>query len=91
MMIPEDLKPPDEQPPVPREWAYVERTSETAYQPSDSLPAAWSPNQDWVTIVKALRRWLQANELPAIVAGVVGVLVLLSVLLVLGGYLIVAR
>jgi hypothetical protein len=38
-----------------------------------------------------LRRWLQANELPAIVAGVVGVPVLLSALLVLGGYLIVAR
>ncbi len=42
-------------------------------------------------MVKALRRWLEANELPAIVAGVVGGLILLSMLLVLGGYLIVAR
>ncbi len=42
-------------------------------------------------MVKALRRWLEANELFAIVTGVVGVLVLLSMLLVLGGYLIVTR
>ena len=42
-------------------------------------------------MVKALRRWLQTNELPAIVVGVVGALILLSMLLVLGGYLIVAR
>jgi hypothetical protein len=86
-MIPEDLKPPDEQPEMPRKRG-VERISETAYQQSDSLPAAQSPNQDRVTMVKALRRWLQANELPAIV---VGALILLSMLLVLGGYLIVAR
>jgi len=39
-------------------------------------------------MVKALRRWLEASELPAIVAGVVGALVILSLLLVLGGYLI---
>jgi hypothetical protein len=90
MMIPEDLKPPDEQPEMPRKRG-VERISETAYQQSDSLPAAQSPNQDRVTMVKALRRWLQANELPAIVVGVVGALILLSMLLVLGGYLIVAR
>jgi len=65
---------------------------ETADQPFDSLPAAQSPNQDRVGImVKALRRWLETNELPAIVAGVVGALVMLSLLLVLGGYLIVAR
>ncbi|MEA2918091.1 MAG: hypothetical protein QOJ15_10172, partial [Bradyrhizobium sp.] len=38
-----------------------------------------------------LRRWLEANELFAIVTGVVGVLVALSLLLVLGGYLIVSR
>jgi hypothetical protein len=42
-------------------------------------------------MVKALRRWLEANELLAIVAGVVGALVLLSLVLVLGGYLIVTR
>jgi hypothetical protein len=42
-------------------------------------------------MVRALRRWLEANELFAIVTGVVGALVVLSMLLVLGGYLIVAR
>jgi hypothetical protein len=42
-------------------------------------------------MVKALRRWLEANELFAIVTGVIGSLVVLSMLLVLGGYLIVAR
>jgi len=39
-------------------------------------------------MVKALRRWLEANELFA--TGVIGALVVLSMLLVLGGYLIVA-
>jgi hypothetical protein len=42
-------------------------------------------------VVSAIRRWLQANELPAIIAGVVAALVVLSLLLVLGGYLIVTR
>jgi hypothetical protein len=42
-------------------------------------------------MVKALRRWLEANELFAIVTGTIGSLVVLSMLLVLGGYLIVAR
>jgi len=42
-------------------------------------------------MVRALRRWLEANELLAIVTGVVGALVVLSMLLVFGGYLIVAR
>jgi hypothetical protein len=42
-------------------------------------------------MVKALRRWLEANQLFTIVTGVLGALVLLSLLLVLGGYLIVAR
>jgi hypothetical protein len=65
--------------------------NETAYQPLDRVPAAQSPNQDRVTMVRALRRWLEANELFAIVTGVVGALVVLSLLLVLGGYLIVAR
>jgi hypothetical protein len=57
----------------------------------DSLPGEQGPNQDRVTMVKALRRWLEANELPAIATGVLGALVVLSMLLVLGGYLIVAR
>jgi len=65
--------------------------SETTYQRFDSLPVARGPNQDRVTVVKALRRWLEANELPAIVVGVLGALVLLAMILVLGGYLIVAR
>ncbi len=42
-------------------------------------------------MVKALREWLEANELPAIVVGVLGALTLLSMILVLGGYLIGAR
>jgi hypothetical protein len=42
-------------------------------------------------MVKALRRWLEANELLAIVTAVVGTLVVLSMLLVLGGYLFVTR
>jgi hypothetical protein len=42
-------------------------------------------------LVKALRRWLEANELLAIVTGVVGGLAVLAMALVFGGYLIVAR
>jgi len=42
-------------------------------------------------MVRALRRWLEANELLAIVTGVVGALLVLSLLMVLGGYLIVTR
>jgi hypothetical protein len=42
-------------------------------------------------MVKALRRWLEANELFAIVTGVVGGLAVLSMLLVFGGYLLVTR
>jgi hypothetical protein len=42
-------------------------------------------------MVKALRRWLEANELLAIVTAVVGTLVVLSMLLVFGGYLFVTR
>jgi hypothetical protein len=78
---------------LPRERDLVEDMDETAYQPFDSLPATQSPNQDQVrgTMVKALRRWLEANELFAIVTGVIGALVLLSLLLVLGGYLMVTR
>jgi hypothetical protein len=42
-------------------------------------------------MVKTLRRWLEADEPLAIVTGVIGALVVLSVLLVLGGYLMVTR
>jgi hypothetical protein len=42
-------------------------------------------------MVKALRRWLEANELLKIVIGVFGGLLLLSMLLVFGGYLIATR
>jgi hypothetical protein len=42
-------------------------------------------------MVKALRRWLEANELFAIVTAVVGTLIVLSILLVMGGYLFVTR
>jgi hypothetical protein len=42
-------------------------------------------------MVKALRRWLEANELFAIITAVVGTLLVLSMLLVLGGYLFVMR
>jgi hypothetical protein len=42
-------------------------------------------------MVSALRRWLEANELLAIITGVVGGLVTLAMVLVFGGYLIVAR
>ncbi len=40
-------------------------------------------------MVKALRNWLNTHELPAIIAGVLGVVLLLSLLLVVGGYWIV--
>jgi hypothetical protein len=42
-------------------------------------------------MVKALRRWLEANQLFAIITGVVGGLVMLSMLMVFGGYLLVTR
>ncbi|MDE5456624.1 hypothetical protein GWE18_28115 [Bradyrhizobium sp. CSA112] len=46
-------------------------------------------NQDQVrgAMVRALRQWLENHELPAIIAAVLGVVVTLSVLLVVGGYL----
>jgi redox-regulated HSP33 family molecular chaperone len=40
-------------------------------------------------MVKALRQWLESHELPAIVAAVLGVIIMLSALLVIGGYLLV--
>jgi hypothetical protein len=42
-------------------------------------------------MVRALRRWLEANELFTVVAGVAGAILVLSLVLVLGGYLIVTR
>jgi len=42
-------------------------------------------------MVRALRRWLEANELIAIITAVLCTLVLLSLVLVLGGYLMVTR
>jgi uncharacterized iron-regulated membrane protein len=40
-------------------------------------------------MVRALRQWLEAHELPAIIIGVFGALLLLSTLLVVGGYWLV--
>jgi hypothetical protein len=40
-------------------------------------------------MVKALQNWLNTHELPAIIAGVIGVVLLLSLALVVGGYWIV--
>jgi len=40
-------------------------------------------------MVRAMRQWLESHQLPAIIAGVLGVIVLLSALLVVGGYFLV--
>jgi len=40
-------------------------------------------------MVRALRQWLESHGLPAIIAGVLGLIIMLSVLLVAGGYLLV--
>jgi hypothetical protein len=40
-------------------------------------------------MVRALRQWLESHGLPAIIAGVLGLIIMLSVLLVVGGYLLV--
>ena len=55
------------------------------------MPARRLANQDRVRIamVRALRQWLDAHELPAIIIGVLGALLLLSTLLVVGGYWLV--
>jgi hypothetical protein len=42
-------------------------------------------------MVRALRQWLETHELPAIIIGVIGAVTALSMLLVLGGYLLVTR
>jgi hypothetical protein len=46
-------------------------------------------NQDRGAMVRALRQWLETHELPAIITAVLGVVMALSVLIVVGGYLIV--
>jgi len=40
-------------------------------------------------MVRALRQWLETHELPAIIAAVLGLVMALSVLMVVGGYLAV--
>ncbi len=40
---------------------------------------------------RALRQWLDSHGLPAIAAAVLGVILTLSVLLVMGGYLVATR
>jgi hypothetical protein len=39
-------------------------------------------------MVKALQRWLDAHQLPAIIAALLGVVLTVSVLMVLIGYLV---
>ena len=39
-------------------------------------------------MVRALRQWLETHELPAIIAAVLGVVMTISVLMVLIGYLV---
>ena len=39
-------------------------------------------------MVRALRQWLENHELPAIIAAVLGVVVTISVLMVVVGYLV---
>jgi hypothetical protein len=41
-------------------------------------------------MVKAMRNWLETHELPAIIAGVLGVILLLAVIFVVGGYWLVS-
>lgn len=57
----------------------------------DSVPARRRANQDRVgcAMVRALRQWLEAHELAAIITAVLGVIFALSALLVVGGYLMV--
>jgi hypothetical protein len=40
-------------------------------------------------MVKALRRWLESSGLFVIAAGVLGAMLLISIVLVFGGYLVV--
>jgi hypothetical protein len=54
------------------------------------LPGGTAPSKSGL-MVKALQDWLNNHELPAIIAGVLGVVVLLSLILVVGGYWLVTR
>jgi hypothetical protein len=40
-------------------------------------------------MARALRKWLETHELPAIIAAVLGVIVAFALLLVVGGYFLV--
>jgi hypothetical protein len=64
---------------------------ETADRPFDRLIAVRHSNQVELAfaMVKALRRSLETSGLFAIAAGVPGGILLLSIILVFGGYLIV--
>ncbi|HEY0219153.1 MAG TPA: hypothetical protein VGC26_05210 [Afipia sp.] len=42
-------------------------------------------------MVKALQNWLDTHQLGAIIAAVLGCITLLSVIIVVGGYLLVTR
>lgn len=42
-------------------------------------------------MVKALQNWLDTHQLPAIIVAVLGIITLLSVILVVGGYFLVTR
>jgi hypothetical protein len=93
LLTPEAHKRPLEIKAMPASMHVGETIDETASLSFDSLPAAQPQNQDQVRIamVRALRRWLEANELLAIITAVLCTLVLLSLVLVLGSYLIVTR
>jgi hypothetical protein len=56
-----------------------------------SLPVVRSANQDGaqVGLERTLRRWLDSHGLLAITATVLGIIVVLALLLVVGGYLYV--
>ena len=47
-----------------------------------------SQNRVRGAMVRALQQWLDSHELPAIIAAVFGVIIALSVLIVVGGYLV---
>ena len=42
-------------------------------------------------VARSLQNWLDKRELPAIIAWVLGIITSLSIILVVGGYLIVTR
>jgi hypothetical protein len=67
------------------------RRGETGRTAFDSLPVVRSANQDGakVGLERSLRRWLDSHGLFAITATVLGIIVALSLLLVVGGYLYV--